>query len=84
MKAGDGIRTHDVQLGKLETQRISGDSGKTYKTSPATPASNPDNPAQNQAQDPDLAAIVKVWPTLPSATRQAIVAVAKAAGGGGR
>jgi len=33
------------------------------------------------SNDPDLASIVKVWPTLPEAIRAGIIALARAAGG---
>ena len=35
--------------------------------------------AQNPTVDPDLAEVVARWPALPEATRQAVVAMVKAA-----
>ena len=37
--------------------------------------------APTAVSDPDLAAVVKVWPKLPEAVRVGIVAMVKAAGG---
>jgi len=78
-KAGDGIRTHDVQLGKLETPRLSGDSGKTYNDTPRRDTSSAALCNQKPAPDPDLERVIAAWPDLPEPTRQAVLAVVRAA-----
>jgi hypothetical protein len=64
-KAGDGIRTHDVQLGKL-----------VNLPQKARKSSDSENCAPTGApSDPDFAKVAAAWPTLPDAIRRAIMAL---------
>ena len=69
-KAGDGIRTHDVQLGKLALPALNAGENKAF--SKRAPIGAPKLPES----DPELDAIVSAWPTLPGHVRLAIVALA--------
>ena len=73
--AGEGIRTLDVQLGKLnQTAKIA--RKKRNSCERCAPV------AQNLPQsDPDLAEIERLWGRLPEAVKAGIVAMVKAAGG---
>jgi len=82
-KAGDGIRTHDVQLGKLEPYSVSDEKTNTYEGEPSATRLSPRNSNEIDPLDPALATVVKAWPELPEATRQAVLAVVRAAVGGG-
>lgn len=56
--------------GGSKSGNIRADSG------PATPPAKPTPPT-----DPELAAVVRAWPTIPQAVRAGIVAMVRAAGG---
>lgn len=75
-KAGDGIRTHDVQLGKLARD----DAGALPRNDlrpEAGPACTP------LAQiGPDLARVVTAWPQLPEHIKAAVLALISTAGPG--
>ncbi len=59
-------------LGNAKILRAQGRAQKSPETAPEAPAI-----------DPELAALVVAWPTLPEATRRRIVALAKASKNGG-
>ena len=77
MKAGEEIRTPDVQLGKLETYLVSDDKQKTCKNNIPAPTSRL---PQSVLKDPNLSAIIQAWPSLPEAIKAGILAMVKASG----
>jgi len=79
--AGDGIRTHDVQLGKLTPpgrNPLPRNDLQKPADSMCAPVRAPNTP--DATADPDLAAVVSAWPGLPEALRAGILAMVKAAG----
>ncbi len=64
-KAGEGIRTLNIQLGRLTKSPVSSLSGAKRSAGES---------ARNQ-NDPHLATIAAAWPTLPAAVKAGIVAM---------
>ena len=75
-KAGDRIRTDDVQLGKLEPQNITA----SQTSSNDKPHGNTRNNPRNCTDfPPELQQIVTAWPTLPEHVKQAVMALVRSA-----
>ena len=73
-KAGDGIRTHDVQLGKLATRFASADESSACKRDNPNPSSIPSSQAQQaRIVDPFLPAIEQALSVLSDVDRNAVV-----------
>ena len=68
-KAGDGIRTHDVQLGKLAAHSASADKSSTYESGNANYSADDSNQAQI---GPEAAAIAQILAKLSDSERRAI------------
>lgn len=61
-----------------ETLGNSSGSGASAAESGASDAENGPNPADHEPTDPELAAVVAAWPTLPEAVRVGILAIVMA------
>ena len=73
--AGDGIRTHDVQLGKQPGSNVTDDSADTCECQAAGPAYSPDSCGATAFADAELRSVVTAWPVLPEPIRRAIMAL---------
>ena len=72
-------RTYNLLVKSQLTGVISGDSATPSGTANPTPSSSPSSGAQNTSTtDPDLAAVIDAWPTLPEAVKAGIVAMVEA------
>ena len=71
-KAGDRIRTDDVQLGKLQTHDTTPDPVCIYTHAPSKV-----NHKVNhcESDDPYLAALIAAWPRLPADLRRGLAAL---------
>ena len=78
-KAGDGSRTHDVQLGKPATHFASADESSACKRGNPNPSTIPSSQAQNEGIDVRLQQIIDSWPSLPEAVRAGIVVMVEVA-----
>jgi hypothetical protein len=82
IRAGDWIRTGDVQLGNAAVAGPIPLQASSYRSSnnplSAQLSPGPQHPVSN---DPDLARVIDAWPTLPEAIRAAVLALVTAAGG---
>ena len=67
-KAGDAIRTRDIQLGRLTKSGVSDASGAKRSAGES---------AQNQ-NDPHLAAIIAAWPELSDGMKAGMAAMVMA------
>ena len=80
-RAGDGIRTHDVQLGNVARAdspvKQDNDLGR-YPPALARCLHTDADP------DPDLARVVKAWPDLPPHIKAAVLALVQTAPSTGR
>ena len=74
-KAGDGIRTHDVQLGNQSGACVSGQYKNTYSKPTDAPAHSPDSCGAMAFDDSELRSVVAAWPTLPEPIRRAVLAL---------
>ena len=72
-KAGDGSRTHDIQLGK-QLENPAGDTEKTDSEHP--PSTGPSSCAHDE--DAELAVICANWARLPQSVRTGIIAMVRA------
>lgn len=79
-KAGEGIRTLDVQLGRLSTHHAEGLNTGQNVAPPIAPSSSASSQVPIGGADPELALIVSAWTTLAPAVRAGIVAMVKAGG----
>ena len=71
--AGDGNRTHDVQLGKLTPHFASADESSTSKRDKPNPSAYPSSQAQEtHVSDPYLAAIEQALGELSDVDRNAV------------
>ncbi len=68
IKAGDGIRTHDVQLGNL------GECLKKARKTSVFPNEQP-----GFVPDPDFAIVAEYWANLPTAIKAGILAMVRTA-----
>jgi hypothetical protein len=77
LRAGDRIRTGDVQLGKLAI-----DGASTNPINTLGEAAPDVAPCVAQLPtDPDLVRVVTAWETLPSHIRAAVLALVQCGGG---
>ena len=81
-KAGDRIRTGDVQLGKLATHSVTSDGAHACESEAATTSSTASKTDESPPSDADLRRIVEAWPMLSDALRAGIVAIVRSAGEG--
>lgn len=72
-KAGDGSRTHDIQLGK-QLENPAGDSEKADSEHP--PSTGPSNCAHDW--NTDAAFVARNWTRLPDSVRAAIITLVRA------
>ena len=72
-KAGDGIRTHDVQLGKQKGLNTSDDATTTCERSTEGPNYTPDSSLGIATNDDRLRRVVAAWPGLPDAIKAAVL-----------
>ena len=73
-KAGDGSRTHDVQLGKPATHFASADESSACKRGNPNPSTIPSSQAQQtRIVDPYLPAIEQALSALSDVDRNAVV-----------
>ncbi len=80
IKAGERIRTADVQLGKQRAIDTTQESVSTYKSSNPAIASNPDTSDEKTPLNPELQAIIEAWPSLPEPLRAAVLAIVRSGG----
>ena len=72
-KAGDGIRTHDVQLGKLATHIASTSKYSISERGKSNPSTIPSSQAQEtRVSEPYLTSIKQALGELPSVERDAV------------
>jgi len=74
-KAGDGIRTHDVQLGKQFPPCASGEERVAYRNASNNPACSSDSCAVTTLHDDELRCVAAAWPALPEPIRRAVMAL---------
>ena len=79
-KAGDRIRTDDVQLGKLVPPPSKSSETKDIREAPST-GSPKESPKLQEIvlSDADLVAVIEAWPELPTAVKAGILAMVDAA-----
>jgi len=77
--AGDGIRTHDVQLGNRKGLNTTTDTESTCARVGEGPNNTPDSSSGMTTNDDRLRRVVAAWPGLPSAIQSAILALIGAA-----
>ena len=73
--AGDGIRTHDVQLGNQSGACVSDEETDTYSDAKDAPAYSPDSCGATAFDDAELRSVVAAWPALPEPIRRAVMAL---------
>jgi hypothetical protein len=71
--AGDGIRTHDVQLGNRKGLNTSDDAASGCARQTEGPNYTPDNSAGIATNDDRLRRVVAPWPGLPDAIKAAVL-----------
>ena len=76
-KAGEGTRTLNIQLGRLNAQPATTAESTTNKqgcTNPSTnPSNTPSNAENSTPSDVDLCLVTQAWQSLPKVVRAAIV-----------
>ena len=79
-KAGDGIRTHDVQLGNAAVAGCKANHNKALHSSNQS-VCTPVCTETKKADDPDLAHLINAWPDLSPPIRAAMLAMVASATG---
>ena len=74
-KAGDRIRTDDVQLGKPTAYFVNDGKLSTSESSNSNTSAIPSNSLHSKGFDDELQAVINAWPGLPEAAKKYILAI---------
>ncbi len=74
-KAGERVRTVNIQLGRRTSQFVTDCQHKSCETETDTPANSPNSLLETVASDSDLQRISEAWKTLPDSLRTAVLAI---------